>query len=589
MRTIKGIPVSSGVVIGVARVLDDEFRHVPRRAVAEADLDAELQRFETARAGAIDELAELHALAEREMGADSAKVFLFHVGALNDKKLLEGIRATIRDDRVGAEWAVSKALQRWIDIFQAKDDPAFSTKVNDIEDIRRRLLSQLMGERTGAINIDAEDAVVIARDLTPTQTATFDRTKILAFVTDLGGKTSHTAIFARALSLPAIVGARGATATVRDGQRVIVDADRGSLILDPDEETVERYTLERERVEAYRLSLADLADQPAITADGVEIEILGNIEFPAEVDTVLDNGGAGIGLYRTEFLYLTSRDVPSEKTHYNAYAQCIEKLAGKPLTIRTVDLGADKYTQERAQIPERNPFLGLRSIRYCLQNLDMFRTQLRAILRASSLGPTKIMFPLITSIAEFRKARMVLRDAMEDLDDAGEAYDKDIPVGMMVEVPSAAVQAAVFAREVDFFSIGTNDLVQYTLAVDRTNERVASLYNPAHPAVTKLIRDVARAARRSDIPASCCGEAAGEPEFAALLLGLGLRTLSVTASDIPPIKRLVRSLTVPQCERIAKKAISLDSEAEASAFLRDRLNRLVPEAFDGRTAEPRGG
>ncbi len=588
MRTIKGIPVSSGVVIGVAFVLDDDFRHVPRRAIARGAVDAELARFETARQAAIEELAQLHALAEKEMGPESAKVFLFHVGALNDKKLLAGIHKSIADDHAGAEWAVSEALQTWIDLFRSKDDPTFSTKVNDIEDIRRRLLSQLMGERFDVLRETADNAVVIARDLTPTQTATFDRSKILAFVTELGGKTSHTAIFARALALPAIVGARGVTDAVRDGQKVIVDADRGSLILDPDEETVERYTHERERVEAYRLSLAELADQPAITTDGVEIEIVGNIEFPAEVDTVLEYGGAGIGLYRTEFLFLTSRDIPSEKTHFEAYAKCIEKLAGKTLTIRTVDLGADKYTQERAQIPERNPFLGLRSIRYCLQNLDMFKTQLRAILRASALGPVKIMFPLITSIAEYRQARMVVRDAMEDLDEQGVAYDKDIPIGMMVEVPSAAIQAAMFAREVDFFSIGTNDLVQYTLAVDRTNERVASLYNPAHPAVTKLIRDVARAAKRSDIPVSCCGEAAGEPEFAALLLGLGLRTLSVTASDIPPIKRLVRSLSIPQCERIAKKAISLDSESEASAFLRDRINRLVPEAFDGRTAEPRG-
>ncbi|MEZ6242668.1 MAG: phosphoenolpyruvate--protein phosphotransferase [Phycisphaerales bacterium] len=588
MRTIKGIPVSSGVVIGVAYVLDEDFVHIPRRAIASSAADAEVARFNEARAAAIVQLAQLHAAAEKEMGPDSAKVFLFHVGALNDKKLLDTIHETIRTKRVNAEWAVSSALQKWIDLFRSKADPTFATKVSDIEDIRRRLLSLLLGERLDVLQETAENAVIIARDLTPTQTATFDRSKVLAFVTDLGGKTSHTAIFARALALPAIVGAQNATQTVHDGQSVIVDADRGSLILDPDEETLERYRHERERVEAYRLSLAELADQPALTADGVQIEIQGNIEFPAEVDSVLSHGGSGIGLYRTEFLYLTSRTIPSEKTHFDAYAQCIEKLAGKPLTIRTVDLGADKYTQERAQVPERNPFLGLRSIRYCLENLDMFKTQLRALLRASALGPCKIMFPLITSVSEFRKARMVLRDAMEDLEEEGLPFDKNIPVGMMVEVPSAAIQAAVFAREADFFSIGTNDLVQYTLAVDRTNERVASLYNPAHPAVTKLIRDVARAARRSDIPVSCCGEAAGEPEFAALLLGLGLRTLSVTASDIPPLKRLIRSLSIPQCERIAKKAISLDSESEASAYLRDRIQRLVPEAFDGRTAEPRG-
>ncbi|MBZ0172267.1 MAG: hypothetical protein K8E66_07810, partial [Phycisphaerales bacterium] len=296
---------------------------------------------------------------------------------------------------------------------------------------------------------------------------------------------------------------------------------------------------------------------------------------------VLELGGVGVGLYRTEFLYLTGSVEPTEEDHYQVYKKCIEVLGGRPLTIRTVDLGADKYTQSRTEIPERNPFLGLRSIRYCLQHMTMFKTQLRAILRASAHGEIKVMFPLITTLHEFRQARHLLHDAMEDLEELGIEHDPDIPVGMMVEVPSAAIMADAFAREADFFSIGTNDLVQYTLAVDRTNERVASLYQPTHPAVIKLIRDVVRAGKRRGIPVSCCGESAGEPIFAPLLLGLGLRTLSLTASGIPGLKQVVRGLSIAQCEMIAKKAISLDSETEVTAYLRDKVKTLVPEAFEG--------
>ncbi len=588
MKIIQGIPVSSGVVVGTVYVLSDSHRYVPRRTLTPDRVPGELERFENARAGAIADINDLHQAAEAEMGAETAKIFLFHVGALNDPNLSGQVSAKIQSDCVTAEYAVSSVFRAWINLFSSKADPTFATKVSDLEDIRRRLLDHLLGARFDDLHDLSPGTVVVARDLTPSQTAAFDRDKVVAFVTDLGGKTSHTAILARALSLPAVVGAQTATESVEDGLTVIVDADRGIMILDPDTPTIERAQRETERAAQYQLTLRELVDQPAITTDGVRIQLLGNIEFPGEVDTVLERGGDGIGLYRTEFLYLTSPVVPSEKTHFAAYTECLKKLDGKPLIIRTVDLGADKYTQERTRIPERNPFLGLRSIRYCLQNLDMFRTQLRAVLRASALGDVKIMFPLITSIGEFRQARMLVHDAMEDLHEEGIDYDKDIQIGMMVEVPSAAVLAPAFAREADFFSIGTNDLVQYTLAVDRTNERVAPLYNPAHPAVTKLIRDIARAARRAQIPVSCCGEAAGEPDYAALLLGLGVRTLSVTATDIPPIKRLIRSLSIPQCERIAKKAISLDSETEASAYLRDRTRKLVPQAFDGRSVDSQG-
>ncbi|MFN7337886.1 MAG: phosphoenolpyruvate--protein phosphotransferase, partial [bacterium] len=329
----------------------------------------------------------------------------------------------------------------------------------------------------------------------------------------------------------------------------------------------------------FKLSLSDVSALPSVTTDGTAIHVVGNIEFPDEIKAVLSAGGEGVGLYRTEFLYLTRSTEPTEADHYEAYKHCVQLSKGRELTIRTVDLGADKYTQSRTEIPERNPFLGCRSIRYCLRDVPMFKRQLRALLRASALGPIKIMFPLITSIAEFRHAKYLVNDVMEELSEENVKFDPSIKMGMMVEVPSAALLADQFAREVDFFSIGTNDLVQYTLAVDRTNERVANLYSHTHPAVIKLIRDVARAARHHKIPVSCCGEAAADTEFAVLLIGLGLRTLSVSSSAITPLKRIVRSVSVSQCQRLARQAMSLESDVQISAMLRDRLRTMVPQAY----------
>jgi phosphotransferase system enzyme I (PtsI) len=582
MKILKGIPVSPGIVIGRVHVLDDaKGRRVAKRKILGDEADPEVDRFETAREASIADLGRVHALAVDEMGEETARIFLFHIGALSDKALVEPIRKLIREERVGAEYAVAEVFRRWTQRFAAHDDAAFRTKVNDLQDLADRLLVHLQGGSGQTLSHLPEPSIVAARDLTPSQTAGFDRQKVLAFATDLGGPTSHTAIVARALNLPAVVGCHRITDLATDGAVLIVDGDRGRVVLDPDEDTIGEYRALIARSESYTLSLRESADLPAVTTDGVEIELLGNIEFPEEAQAVLELGGVGVGLYRTEFLYLTGSTEPTEEHHYEAYKKCLELLRGRPLTIRTVDLGADKYTQARAEIPERNPFLGLRSIRYCLQHMTMFKTQLRAILRASAHGPIKIMFPLITTLHEFRQARHLLHDAMEDLDEMGIDHDRAVKVGMMVEVPSAAIMADAFAAEADFFSIGTNDLVQYTLAVDRTNERVANLYHPTNPAVIRLISGVARAGSSRNIPVSCCGEAAGEPIYAPLLIGLGLRTLSLTASGIPALKQVVRGLSVAQCEQIAEKAISLDSETEIAAYLRDQVRKLVPEAFEG--------
>lgn len=586
MQTLRGIPVSSGYVIGRVFVIEDQGAlRVKRKEIDTANIPAELERFEFARMSSISELNELHKTAADEMGKEAAKIFLFHIGVLNDPAILNPIKKAIQKDQDNAEFAISKTFAKISKKFANHPDSTFQSKVDDLRDLATRLLKDLDTDQEISITNLEEGTVIVARDLTPSQTAGFDRTKISAFATALGGPTSHTAIVAGALNLPAVVGIKGLLRKATDGQRIIVDGSKGVIILDPDEETIERYHQAQLKARQVSLSLHEFAKLPSITADGVPISLLGNIEFAEEIDQVINDGGAGIGLYRTEFLFLTQSRQPTEEDHYQAYKECVKQLDGKPLTIRTIDLGADKYTQEQEENPERNPYLGLRSIRYCLAHQDIFRTQLRAILRASAHGPIKVMFPLITNIAEFRTGKYFIHEEMEELDEQGVAYDKDIEIGMMVEVPAAALMAGAFAREVDFFSIGTNDLVQYTLAVDRTNERVASLYTPIHPAVLKLIRDVARAGRRYDIPVSCCGQSAADPAFAALLLGLGVRSISATGSSLPMLKKTIRSLTVAKCERIAKKAISFDSEAEAASYVRSRLRKLVPEVFDGRPVD----
>lgn len=585
MQALKGIPVSPGVVIGRIFTIDDERQRIPRRQIARGHVDAEQARLDAAIRKSQAELVEVQKKAEAEMGAEAAKIFLFHMGMLADKNLVGPMRAMIDKESVTAEYAVWKAFQDLSSKFASMKDSAFTTKANDIDDLASRVLKQLVGEHKSRLAQAHAGAVIVATDLTPSQTAGFDRSKVIAFATDLGGRTSHTSIVARALGIPAVVGCGDITRFASDGTPVIVDGDRGLVILDPEPSQLDDYRGIIEQRRVFQLSLDELASLPSITRDGVPIELLGNIEFPEEVPHLIACGASGVGLYRTEFLYLAKETEPTEEEHYAAYSQCIKLLAGRTCVIRTMDLGADKYTQRQAENPERNPFLGLRSIRYCLKSLPMFKAQLRAILRASALGPVKVMFPLVTSMQELRQAKWVLREVMEDLAEEGVAFDQKVPIGMMVEVPSAALMADTFAREVDFFSIGTNDLVQYTLAVDRTNERVAALFAPTHPAVVKLIKDVSRVSRRRNLPLSCCGEAAGDPDYALLLIGMGLRTLSATAASIPALKRLVRSVTVKQCEQIARRALSFDSDATVAAFLRDQARKIVPEAFDGRASE----
>lgn len=585
-KFVKGLPVSGGIVIGRVLVIDNELRRVVARAIKPNEVRAEVARFESAVKDSIAQITRVLDQAEKEMGKEAAKIFSFHIGMLSDPSLIKQVRAMIEKELVTAEYAAMHVLDRVADQFRSAKDPVFATKVNDIEDLTTRLTASLMGgSRASRAEQADQGTIIVARDLTPSQTAGFDRTRIVGFATDLGGMTSHTAIIAKALEIPAVVGCRTLLRDIDDGDQLILDGDHGVVIVHPEAATLEQYERAITTRRARQVTLTELRDLEGVTKDGETISLLGNIEMPEEVDRVFNAGGGGVGLYRTEYLYLTGKSEPTEGDHYRAYQQCVKLCKGKELIIRTMDLGADKYTQAQEEIPERNPFLGCRSIRYCLKNQPMFKKQLRALLRASALGPIKIMFPLISSITELRQAKFLVNDTMEELEEEGLPFDRSIKMGMMVEVPSAAIQADTFAREADFFSIGTNDLVQYTLAVDRINERVASLYTPNHPAVIRLIRDVARAARRHNTPVSCCGEAAADLEYAMLLLGLGVRTLSVSASSIPSLKRFVRGITTEQCERVAKQSLMLDSDVQVAALLRDRARKFVPEAFEGTDVE----
>ena len=579
METIQGIPVSTGIAIGRAFVLDAVERYVPERRISPEDVENEIERLWLAIGGALDELTDLRTKTEEELGADPAKILDFHIGILQDPTLMTPVQDRIREGLVNAERAVAERFEQLAQQFRTMGSAVFRQKANDIIDLDRRVLGRLLGQTDDRLSEIEGAVVLVAHELTPSQAASIDRSKILAIATDAGGRTSHTSIIARALQIPSVVGCHALTSTTQDGDKVIIDGEQGVVLVRPESTTVESYQERQTTQQAKRLELRSYSELEPVTLDGTRIKLLGNIEFPEEATTTLENGGDGVGLYRTEFLWLTRNHAPSEEEQFEAYREALELLNGLPLTIRTLDLGADKYTQQQSEEPERNPFLGLRSIRYCLQNLPMFKTQLRAIVRASAFGPMKIMFPLVSTVMELRQTKMLLRDVCEELEEESIPFDRDLETGMMVEVPSAALMAKVFATEVSFFSIGTNDLIQYPLAVDRGNERVANLYTGAHPAVLQLIKSVVRAARRRSVEVSICGEIAAEPIYTMLLIGLGIRTLSVVPSQIPYIKRVVRSVDIERCERVARKIGTFDSERQVLNCLRDELRKVNPESL----------
>ncbi len=585
MKLLQGIPVSPGVVIARALVLEKSLHRVPFLILNTSEVPAELERFYNAIQCVHKEVERDKDQVEETLGAEPAKIFSFHLGLLNDVSLIEPIRNRIKHEGVNASFAVVEAFGELADKFRSMDNPVFRDKANDVFDLERRLMNQLTGGSMDRLASVEEPVIVICHQVTPGDAATFNHKNVLGIATDIGGRTDHSSIVAAAIGIPVVVGCKSVAEEVSDGDMLILDGKTGTVVIDPDDETLSKMRQNIELLESFKQQTEEISKQESRTADGVEIHLYGNIEFAHEIEQVIEKGGEGVGLYRTEFQYLTASSLPTEDELFDEYASALSKLDGRFLTIRTLDLGADKYTQAQAMEPERNPFLGLRSIRYCLQNQDLFRTQLRAIIRASSIGPMRVMFPLITSMNELRQAKLIFNEVLEECDDEGIQFSQKIPIGMMVEVPSAALMAATFTREVDFFSIGTNDLIQYTVAVDRGNERVASLYTATNPAVIKLIKSVIRAARRGKVETSLCGEIAGDPVYTMLLIGLGLRNLSLVPSQIPAIKQVIRKVTVEECERLARKIGSLDSDRRILSTLRNELKKKVPEAIGGWSTE----
>ncbi len=579
MEIRKGIGVSPGVVISTAVVLDAEDLLIPRRTIPPEDAPAEIRRVQDAIAASVVDLTGLRDTITAKHGKQIGGIFDFHLGLLKDRTLAKELVKEINENHVTAEYAVSTVMRRYANNFHQMSDRYFSERVKDIHDIERRVLRALIGQKAEELLHLDRDVVIIAHDLLPSQTASLDRTHVKGFATDVGGRTSHTAIVARAMGIPAVVGLGNLTAEVSGGDTVIIDGNRGVVIINPDEEQLAEHREFERKLVRLEADLATLRDLPAETRDGHSVSLQANIEFPEEIPDAIERGAQGIGLYRTEFLYLASDHEPTEEDHFAAYAEAVRLLAGRPLVIRTLDLGADKYTQGALANPERNPFLGDRSIRMCLHDIPMFKRQLRAIMRVSVMGDVRIMFPMISTSIELRQAKMILNDVMEELEDEGTPFRRDIPIGIMIEVPSAALMANTLAKEVNFFSIGTNDLIQYTLAVDRTNERVAGLFCPAHPAVLALIRDVIRAGVRNQISVSVCGEMAGEPLYTLLLLGLGLNIFSMNGPDIPEVKKIIRSTTMEHAKQVARRVMSFDSERQVMHFLREETRKIIPEAF----------
>jgi len=578
MKIKKGIGVSPGVAIAQAVVLDTEEFDIPQRHVPVDHAQAELARLRKALGISKKEIQDLRKRTAEKIDKKTAGIFDYHLMLLEDKELGKQFTEMVQGGHVTAEYAVATVLRNYARFFHDMPEH-LADRVHDVYDIEKRLLRNLCGQHRQSLSHLKRDVVVLAHDLTPSQTAGMDREHVRGIAIDVGGQTSHTAIVARALGLPAVVGLNDVTSEVAGGDTIIIDGNRGVVVVNPDNNTLADYQqFARQQVEFIH-SLDALRDLPAITRDGHEVVLLGNIEFPNEATGVLDKGGQGIGLYRTEFLYLGSDTEPTEEDHYDAYREVLSLCSDRPVVIRTLDLGADKYTQSRARVPERNPMLGLRSIRFCLQNLPIFKTQIRAILRAAVNTQASILFPLLSNLLELRQAKTVVRDVIEDLEEDGIEHSPDLPIGIMVETPSAALQCDAFAQEVDFFSIGTNDLIQYTLAVDRGNEKVASLFTAANPAVLRLIKEVIRAGQRYDVPVSMCGEMAGDAMYTVLLLGLGLRTFSVSPPAIPEVKKIIRSVTMEQALEVARRVMSFDSEKEIVNYLRMETHKLLPEAY----------
>ncbi len=572
MRELIGISASPGIFIGAARLVgDDEDPVIPNYSIQAHEVGGEWTRFLSAQEAAERELTELRDGALAEMGEEHAAIFDSHLLMLKDVDLLEQIEERLKSSLRNIEWIVYQVEQSLITRIAGSDSDYLAERTGDVKDVSRRVISHLLKrERTGLKGLTGRVAIV-ARDLLPSDAVSMDRAAVRGIALDAGGKTSHTAILARAFHIPAVLGLQDATRQIKDGDEIIVDGDAGKIVIGPDAETLARYRTALKRDEERRIELSSICPLPAQTLDGRAVKLKANIEIPDEADEARLQGVDGIGLYRSEFLYLGGDAVPGEEQQYRAYARVLEAMNGQPVTIRTLDLGGDKMLAGLEAEKEKNPLLGWRAIRFCLSRKDLFKTQLRALLRSSLSGELRIMFPMISGPEELDRAYAVLEETKAELREECVPFKEDIPVGIMIEVPAAAVVSDILARKAAFFSIGTNDLIQYSIAVDRGNERAASLYQPFHPGVLRLIKLTIDNAHAAGIGVAMCGELAGDPMAALVLLGLGLDEFSMSPASVPEVKKVIRSVTSEEAAAFAREALSMQSGAEIDAWVKTRM------------------
>lgn len=585
---LQGLPASPGIAVGRCWTVDRRRVRTPRRKVAQEEVDAELARLEAAIELSVHQLDGVKAKMQASDGAEHLAILEVHRAMLRDPSLVDEARRLVREERVNVEWAVKRAIRKIKSAFDP-DDEFFRERRSDVDYVGERIVKNLLGQGAEVVEPPPPGSIVVARDLSPADTALFfhDR-RVAGLVTDVGGVTSHTAIVARALEIPAVVGVGRASAAAERGDWVVVDGSHGVVVVNPSPGERADYEAARVRHLEREAELARLKDLPAETLDGVRIRMVGNIEFAEEVPGLLSHGGEGVGLYRTEFLYLGRTALPDEEDHYRDYRSILDAMGGRPVTVRTFDLGGDKLPSGQKDHSE-NPALGLRAVRYCLRHPDLFQAQLRAAVRAAAHGNLRLMFPMVSGLVEVRAAKRMLAEACDEVEARGVPFRMP-PVGVMVELPSAAVLADRLADEVDFLSIGTNDLIQYTIGVDRQNKDVAYLYRPLHLAVLRTLRAIADAARARGKPVAMCGEMAGEPLYTLVLLGLGLDELSMNGPSIPLVKRVIRSASARDGRALLDRILGLTTAEDIEREVRSEMARRFPGLLEeGAAVGPASG
>lgn len=570
MSFLNGIAASSGIAIAKAYRLVEPDLSFGKKTVEDAA--QEVERFQAALTASKGELEVIRDNAHKELGADKAAIFDAHLLVLSDPELISPIEDKIKTDKVNAESALKETADMFITMFEQMDNEYMKERAADIRDVTKRVLSHLLGVQIANPSMIAEEVIIIAEDLTPSDTAQLNRQFVKGFTTDIGGRTSHSAIMARSMEIPAVVGTKESTKQIKNGDLVIVDGLKGLVHINPTPEAVAEYKEEHRKFEEQKAEWAKLVNEKSVSADGHHVELAANIGTPKDLKGVIENGGEGIGLYRTEFLYMGRDQLPTEEEQFESYKAVLEGMEGKPVVVRTLDIGGDKELPYLNLPKEMNPFLGFRAIRLCLEEQDIFRTQLRALLRASSFGNLKIMFPMIATLDEFRQGKAILEEEKQKLVSEGTKVADHIEIGIMVEIPSTAVMAEQFAKEVDFFSVGTNDLIQYTMAADRMNERLSYLYQPYNPAILRLVKMVIDAAHKEGKWAGMCGEMAGDETAIPLLLGLGLDEFSMSATSILKARSQISHLNQKDMQALAERALHMNTAEEVVQAVKEATN-----------------